>query len=249
MQEKIWLSVVLPVYNEQGAIGPLLREISATLRNEVEKPAEIIVVDDASTDASIEEVERVISDWADPEAGYNSDERLLLRIIPFSSSTGQARALREGFLAAQGSLILSMDADGQYDPADIPRLIEMVDTFDMVCGIRDRRTDGIARLVCSKIANGFRNLITNDSIKDAGCTFRVMRRECRDHIASLSGTLTGNDFFFHPLIARSGGFRVGEVRVRHRSRVAGGSRYHLVRGRLISGIRACFIAGRTLRNC
>lgn len=249
MQEYVWLSIVLPVYNEQGAIGPLLREIIHTLRNAVRKKVEIIVIDDASTDASVEEVEGIISDLSDSEAGHNSGEILSLRLIPFSSSVGQARALREGFVAAKGSLILSMDADGQYDPADIPRFLAMTDSYDMICGIRNRRMDGMARLVISRIANGFRNFLTHDSIKDAGCTFRIMRRECRGRILAFTEKMTGNDFFFHPLLVRTGGFSVGEVRVQHRRRMAGGSSYHLIRGRLVSGIRACLNVKKIVRNC
>ena len=161
---------------------------------------------------------------------------------------GQSKALMRGILAAQGALIITMDADLQHDPADIPRLLEKMDGYDMFCGIRKTRNDGLSRLICSKIANVFRNRITGDSITDSGCTFRIMRKECIPAILPIENRLFGCEFFFHPLFAYRRGFRVGEAEVCHRQRTAGKSNYNLMRGRLMRGIAACIRVRRLIRT-
>lgn len=236
------LSIILPVRNEEENIGGLLREIVAVVRNNVRMPAEIIVMDDASDDASAAVVQNFVKETGDVSDGGSSAIDPEVKLFRLNVHSGQARALMKGFAAAKGGLFVSMDGDGQYDPADIPRFLEKADTCDLVCGARKGRSDGFARLLCSKAANSFRNLVTGDTLKDAGCTFRLMRKECFPVLKHLPDTLLGCDFFFHPLFVRAAGYRVGEIAVTHRGRKGGRSNYHLLRKRFLRGARACFRA-------
>jgi len=232
------ISIVLPVHNEENNIGVLLKEIADVFKNTIPKPYEIIVVDDASDDRSVAVV----------EAFKNEQRSSNVQILSQPFRSGQSKALTRGMDAAQGALIVTMDADLQHDPADIPTLLEKMDGYDMVCGIRKSRSDGITRLLCSKIANAFRNRITGDSISDSGCTFRIMRKECIEAFIPIDDRLFGCEFFFHPLFARRRGFRVGEAKVSHRKRPAGKSNYKLMRGRFSRGIAACIRVRKILLN-
>jgi dolichol-phosphate mannosyltransferase len=242
MSNNIALSIVLPVYNEAGGIVILVREIVDVLASDLNTDGEIIVVDDVSEDNSATVVETAAGKITNRYPGNAVD----IRIVRLPSHSGQSRALMTGFSAARGDLIVSMDADGQYDPRDIPRFLDAMKRFDMACGIRRIRSDGIARKACSVVANGFRNILTGDSIADAGCTFRIMRKECLPALLPLDGRLDGCEFFFHPLALRKKGFRVGEMEVAHRPRAAGKSNYRLVRGRMLRGLKACIKAGGVL---
>lgn len=232
------ISIVLPVHNEENNIGTLLREIAAVFENVIRKPYEIIVVDDASEDKSAAVIQEVKNSLTPSYSHVN------IHFLAQPVRSGQSKALMRGMTAAQGALIITVDADLQHDPADIPDLLETMALYDMLCGIRKNRSDGPARRVCSKIANAFRNWITGDSIADSGCTFRIMRKECVAVLQPIEGRLFGCEFFFHPLFARRRGFRVGEAEVRHRQRTAGKSNYRLMRGRLLRGIAACIRARR-----
>jgi dolichol-phosphate mannosyltransferase len=230
------VSLVMPMHNEAENIGPLLREIFTVFDMTVKKTYEIIIVDDASGDGSIAMVEREKNRYfTDQKPVYLSEIALLRQPV----QSGQFKALIRGISAAGGDCIITMDSDLQQDPADIPRLLQMMEVCDMVCGVRVARHDGIARRICSKIANGFRNLITGDSTTDSGCMFRVMRAGCVAAILPCDGRLYGCEGLFFPLLVRRKGFRVREATVIHRKRASGKSRYHLVRGRLLSGVAAC----------
>jgi glycosyltransferase involved in cell wall biosynthesis len=244
MMSEIDISIILPVRNEEESIGKLLQEIFAVIQNHVRKPTEIIVVDDASDDSSGKVVRTIADELGSSEEEKSSMNNPELRLIRLNARSGQARALMKGFAEAKGALIMSMDSDGQHDPADIPRFIRKADAFDMICGIRCGRSDGFARLLCSKAANFFRNLITGGMIKDAGCTFRLMRKECFPVVNRFADKLLGCDYFFHPLFVHSSGFRVGEITVTHRKRAGGKSNYRLLRGRFFRGAFACFRAVR-----
>ncbi|MBN1307039.1 MAG: glycosyltransferase family 2 protein [Chitinispirillaceae bacterium] len=246
MGNDVAVSIVLPVHNEAPCIEGLIREIVEVVTMFTGKVSEIIVIDDVSDDGSAAIVEKI--------AGKIDRHRTVapplhgggLRLVKLAVRSGQSRALITGFSAARGSLIVSMDADGQYDPGDIPRLIDKMREFDMVCGIRRSRSDGFLRKACSVVANGFRNIVTGDSVADAGCTFRVMRKECIPSLLPFDGKLAGCEFFFHPLMVRKKGFRVGEIEVAHRPRASGKSNYRLMRGRFLRGVRACIRARKML---
>lgn len=224
------VSVVLPVHNENKAIGILIREISRVIERDIQKPYEIIVADDASDDGS------------DEAAREAAPAMAPLRILKADVRSGQSAALMRGITAAAGEFIVTMDADLQHDPADIPLLLDKINGQDMICGIRKTRSDGAFRALCSKIANAFRNLVTGDSTEDSGCTFRIMRKECVATLLPLQGHLFGCEFFFHPIFLRSRGFKVGQCEITHKPRASGKSKYRLMRGRVMRGVAACIWA-------
>jgi dolichol-phosphate mannosyltransferase len=230
------ISLVMPMHNEAENIGPLLREIFAVFEMTVKTNYEIIIVDDASSDGSVAMVEQEKNScFTDQKPVYLSKITLLRQPV----QSGQFKALIRGISEAGGDLIITMDSDLQQDPADIPRLLHMMETCDMVCGVRATRHDGTARRICSIIANGFRNMVTGDSTTDSGCMFRIMHAACVAAIVPCDGRLFGCEALFFPLLVRRKGFRVREAPVAHRKRGTGKSRYHLIRGRLLSGIAAC----------
>jgi dolichol-phosphate mannosyltransferase len=239
MQPNIALSIVLPVYNEAQGIGILIKEISAVFEKSLPKPGEIIIVDDASNDTSVTVIEEIARELAPLRRPQSQASPVEITLITHPDHRGQSHALMNGLAAARGDLIVSLDADGQYDPADIPRFIEKLDAFDMICGVRKNRADGSARIGYSKIGNALRNRLTGDSTKDAGCTFRIMRKTCVAALLPFKERLFECEFFFHPLILRRKGFRVVEMEVSHRPRLAGKSKYKLVRGRALRGLYAC----------
>jgi dolichol-phosphate mannosyltransferase len=236
MLPKPYFSLVIPMHDEAENIGLLLRKIFTVLDTTVRKTYEIIIVDDASSDGSIAMVEQEKEGYlTDQKPGCLSEITLLRQPV----QSGQFKALIRGFSEARGDIIITMDSDLQHDPADIPRLLRMMEESDMVCGVRAARHDGMARRICSKIANGFRNMITGDSTTDSGCMFRIMRAACVAAILPCDGRLFGCEALFFPLLVRRKGFRVREAQVIHRKRASGKSRYHLIRGRMLNGIAAC----------
>jgi glycosyltransferase involved in cell wall biosynthesis len=239
------VSVVLPVHNESGCIEKLLRDMIDVCRNVLHLAAEIIVVDDASDDNSAVIVEQIASEL---RGKFNIKNESIpnIRLIRHALRAGQAGTLMDGFLAAKGEIIVSMDADGQFDPREIPRLLERLQSCDIVFGIRQNRQDSIVRKIASKIANKMRNIITGDTLTDAGCTFRSMKKVCVAALEPFQGKLEGCEFFFHPLIIRKAGYRVEEIGVSHHPRVAGMSKYHLIRGRLGRGLIASLAVRRML---
>lgn len=218
MNSDIEISVILPIFNEEGNIEPLIGEIRAALAP-VTPHFEIIGVDDGSTDGSL--------------AVLHSLQRQDPRVVVYAHrrNFGQSAAQATGILYACGAVIVTLDADRQNDPADIPRLLQALADTDCVCGVRQKRHDNWMRRVASRIGNGFRNWLTGDRIRDSGCTLRAMRREVLREIPMFNGMHR-----FLPTLLRFQGRRVLELQVNHRPRVWGKSKY----GILQRGVRGLF---------
>ena len=215
------LSVVIPVFNEEDNLDPLLRELEGVLQT-VGRAYEVICVDDCSTDTSLAVLRRLRA------------ERPWLRIVRHRVNSGESAAEATGFHYARGEVVVTIDADQQNDPADIPRLLQALgEDVVAVCGVRRIREDDGVRRISSLIANGFRNMVTGDRIKDAGCTFRALRREVLREVPAFNGMHR-----FLPTILRYQGFRVMELAVNHRPRTRGQSKYG-IRNRLWRGLRDC----------
>jgi len=217
------LSVVFPVFNESENIPILLDEIEASLRG---RPwtYEIIAVDDGSRDSSLDVLKR------------SRDKHPTLRVLALEKNTGQTAALDAAWRAARGNFVVSLDADLQNDPADIPRMMDALESqkVDMVIGVRVNRQDTAMRRLQSKIGNGVRNWITRDQITDTGCSLKLLRREIVDRVRLYTGMHR-----FLPTLARIEGYRVMEIPVNHRPRRFGTSNYGAM-NRAFRGLADCF---------
>lgn len=205
------LSVVIPVFNEEGSLGPLHDELVSALSN---YDHEILYVDDGSSDNSF----AVLTDIQ-----KNSPN---VRLIRFRRNFGQTAALSAGFKYARGKIIIPLDADGQNDPAEIPKLLNKLDEgYDIVSGWRKERKDNpVTRTLPSRIANWFIGKITGVKLHDYGCTLKAYRAESLKPIR-----LYGEMHRFIPALARWGGEKVAEVVVNHRPRTTGKTKYGLSR--------------------
>lgn len=216
------VSVVLPVFNEAESLPPLLAEIAAALRG-CGRTFEIIAVDDASTDGSLAVLKEL--------RGRHPE----LRVLRHRRNCGQSAAFAAGFAHARGEVVVTLDADGQNDPADIPALLAALQPgVDCVTGVRVQRQDSFVKRVSSRVANAYRNWITGDRVTDAGCTFRAVRRAALREVPVFNGLHR-----FLPTILRRQGFTVAELPVNHRPRTRGVSKYG-VSNRLWRGLRDCF---------
>jgi len=204
------VSVVVPVYNELDNLEPLVRELGEVLEG-AGLDAEVLLVDDGSTDGSSARIDEL----ARAEAG-----RVRVRGLHFRRNCGQTAAFDAGFKAARGDVVVTMDADLQNDPRDIPRLLGALGEADAAVGYRALREDSWLRRVSSRIANAVRNRLSGDDIIDTGCTLKAFRRE------SLAGLklYTGMHRFL-PTLLRIEGRRVVQLPVGHRPRVHGTSKY------------------------
>lgn len=213
------ISVVLPVFNEEGNLVPLIEEIESILRP-LNRTFEILAVDDRSTDGSL----AVLREAKKTRPG--------LRILRHAINQGQSAAFATGFHGAKGEIVVTLDADGQNDPHDLPRMLEALrPEVAMVCGIRQKRQDSWVKLASSRIANKFRSSLLGDNVSDAGCCFRVIRRNALREVPSFNGMHR-----FLASILRFQGFNVVEVPVNHRARTRGVSKYG-VGNRLWRGLR------------
>ncbi len=209
------LSIVIPIYNERENLVPLEEKLNETLAK-LNLDYEIILVDDGSQDGSGELILKLQK--------HNPH----LRLIRFTANFGQSAAFMAGFRAAIGRTIITMDADLQNDPADIPLLLEKIGEFDVVCGWRHERNDPWIKKVSSKIANAVRNRLSQETIADTGCSLKAFRRECFAPLVLFNGMHR-----FFPTLMKMEGFTVTEVKVRHHSRLHGQSKYN-IRNRLWS---------------
>jgi dolichol-phosphate mannosyltransferase len=203
------ISVVVPAYNEADNLPALLEEIASALAR-VGEPAEILVVDDGSTDRT----RQVLAELRPRHAN--------LRVLRLRRNAGQSAAFLAGFEAAQGEIVVTLDADLQNDPADIPTVLEHIAEYDAVLGVRRKRRDPVLRRVSSRFANAVRRAVTRDSLSDVGCSLKAIRRE---HLTDLP-QFNGVHRFFGTLLVWKG-CRVLELPVNHRPRRAGVSKYGL----------------------
>jgi glycosyltransferase involved in cell wall biosynthesis len=203
------VSIVLPVYNEADSLPILFAEIEQSMAG-TRQSYEVVCVDDGSQDGSADII----------RSFHEADPRI--RLLRFRDNAGETVATDAGLRAATGCLIVTMDADLQNDPRDIPTLLSHLDRWDAVTGWRvDRHAgDSWVRHVSSRVANRVRNALSDESIRDSGCTFRAFRRECVQELVLYKG--------FHrfvPTLLRMRGFTVLEVPVKHRPRRVGQSKY------------------------
>jgi glycosyltransferase involved in cell wall biosynthesis len=216
-----WLSVVVPLHDEEDSLEPLHRELDAALAG-VAGGVELIFVDDGSRDASRARLRALAA--KDPR----------VRVLALDRNHGQSAALDAGFRAARGEVVVTLDADGQNDPADIPRLLAALDAADVVNGVRVGRRDDWLRRFSSQVANGFRNALTHESVTDVGCSLRAMRAEPLRRVRLWRGAHR-----FLPTLLRLEGARVVELPVSHRARRHGRSKYGVL-DRLFVGLADVF---------
>lgn len=198
------LSVVVPLYNEEDNVALLVDEIAAALAG---WDFELVLVDDGSSDATVARIPR--KPW--------------IQVLAFEKNAGQSAAMHAGLMAARGELLGLLDGDLQNDPADMPRLIALIDQgADLACGWRARRQDSWSKRWQSKIANRIRQHFTRDGVHDTGCSLKVMRRACREALLPFNGMHR-----FIPALISAAGFKVVELPVNHRPRIHGTSKYGL----------------------
>lgn len=200
------ISVVVPVFNEEGNVRELHKEILEVCKKENYK-FEIIFVDDGSKDKT-------------PKI---CKELKPLKYIRMRKNFGQTAAMDAGIKLAQYDYIVTMDGDRQNDPADIPKLVNYLEEndLDIVSGWRKNRKDTVMKKFTSRVANFLRGIIVKDNIHDSGCSLKIYKKECFDHI-----NLYGEMHRFIPALLKIKGFEVGEVVVNHRPRTAGMTKYN-----------------------
>lgn len=203
----IEISVVIPVFNEEENLPLLIPQLYGVLEK-LEKPFEIIFVDDGSQDQSRNIIKESIKNY--PQ----------IHMIGFKENCGETAATEAGLRGAKGRIIITMDADLQNDPNDIPRMLEYLKEYDMVTGWRQKREDPCIKRITSKIANRIRNWLSGESIRDSGCTFRAFRRECSKNIKLFKGMHR-----FLPTLIKMEGFSVIEIPITHHQRRFGVSKY------------------------
>jgi dolichol-phosphate mannosyltransferase len=198
------VSVVVPLFNEEESVPILQSELRAALNG---FDHEIVFVDDGSVDRTVEQIETAPN----------------IRVIRFEKNTGQSAAIYAGLQAARGATAVLIDGDLQNDPADIPRLLaEIGRGADVVCGYRVKRKDTVLKRLTSRIANAVRSRFTKDGVRDTGCTLKAMRRECVSTLVPFKGMHR-----FIPALIKGAGYRLVEIRVNHRPRRFGRSKYGL----------------------
>jgi glycosyltransferase involved in cell wall biosynthesis len=207
------LSVVVPLFNEEDNVEPMLRELFDVL-DRLEVSSEVICIDDGSTDRTFDRLRTL------------SGQRQDLVVIRFVKNYGQTSALSAGFHAARGQVVITIDGDMQNDPADIPRLLEVFDSgYDIVSGWRKKRKDAFLwRTLPSRTANWLISRITGVHLHDYGCTLKAYRGELLDRFE-----LYGQLHRFIPALGVWAGGSVKEIEVNHRPRRRGSSKYGIGR--------------------
>jgi dolichol-phosphate mannosyltransferase len=204
------ISLVIPCYNEEGNLRELIKAIRAAVEP-LKISYEVIITDDCSRDNS----------WKILKELAAEDSRI--RVLRFEFNCGESAAQWAGMKIARGRLIATLDADLQNDPKDLPKLLEAAKNFDCVCGTRvdsRKQGDNFIRVASSRIANWVRNKLSGENISDAGCCYRVFKRECIADLKFFKGMHR-----FMPTLFKIEGFTVTEVPVTTNPRFAGKSNY------------------------
>lgn len=196
------ISIVIPVFNEEKNVAKLYDEMVSVLNG---RKYEIIFVDDGSMDNTFDEL-----------------KKLDVKVVKLRKNFGQSAALLAGFEHASGDIIVTLDGDGQNDPKDIHKLIEKIGEYDCVSGWRYKRQDKFFVRMFSRISNFLRHLLINDQINDSGCCLKAYKKECLKGLE-----LYGEMHRYIASLVRIKGFKIGEVKVNHRARLNGNSKYGL----------------------
>jgi dolichol-phosphate mannosyltransferase len=204
----IYYTVVIPLKNEEENISGLIAELEDVMTS-LRRPWELICIDDGSTDGTLSTLKNLQSN------------KPFLRTLVFDKNYGQSSAFDAGFRAARGEFVITLDGDCQNDPKDIPRLLEKMVDYDLVCGQRLHRQDSPIKKITSKIANAVRSYVCDDGVKDTGCSLKVYRSACLKKIKMFHGMHR-----FLPALFKIERFRVTELPVNHRPRIKGKTKYH-----------------------
>lgn len=222
-------SIVIPLFNEEKNIIPLLEEISDNL--DTYKNYEIILIDDASTDKTLELINKI------------DDKKI--KILSNNTNSGQSFSIHKGIEKSSNKIIVTLDGDGQNDPADIPRLLNLYlsnEDVKLVGGLRLKRQDNIIKILSSKIANYIRSRILNDKCNDTGCSLKVFHKEI-----FLSFPYFNGIHRFLPALFNGYGLTTEFINVNHRHRKYGVSKYGTM-NRLFKGIRDIVIVYKILKT-
>src|SRR3954447_12449640 len=207
MAEDPYLSLVIPAYNEQENVPTLLERVSAALA-QAGRPFEVIIVDDGSTDGTPRLLAEAMTQYP------------WLRVLRMARNGGQSAAFEAGFDAARGQVIATIDADLQNDPEEIPRLLPLLDGYDMVTGWRKDRQDTPFRRWQSRQANRIRNWITQETVQDSASSLKIYRAQAIKGIKLFRGAHR-----YFPTLVKLRGYRVREEPVKHSARFAGTAKY------------------------
>jgi len=200
-------SVVVPAHNEAENLPQLAADLRETMQS-LGRSYEIIVIDDGSTDDTASVLREL----------QELDCRL--RYVRLDGNYGQSAAFDAGFRMARGEVVITIDADGQNPPSEIPRLLEALGDYDMVCGWRRGRQDHWTKRLASKFANTLRRRVLDDGIHDTGCSLKAIRHHALQRLKLFHGMHR-----FLPALVQMEGFQVTEVRVAHQPRIRGKSHY------------------------
>ena len=209
--QEIHISLVAPAYNEADNLRALIEQAGQCIEA-VGRPGEMILVNDCSDDNSEAILGELVAEYP------------WLRVLKMARRSGQSSALAVGLRNTRGRYVGMMDADLQNDPSDIPAMLALITSgqCDMVNGWRKDRNDTWLRRISSRLANGIRNKITREDVHDSACGLKVFKRECIDGLVFFHGMHR-----FLPTLIRMQGYRIREVPVNHRPRIAGKAKYGL----------------------
>lgn len=207
-RSSLLVSLVIPVYNEQDNLAPLFDELHAAMQRQP-RDWNVYFIDDGSTDASLGVLRAL------------AERHGCVRYLSFAENAGQSAAFAAGFQHADGDVLVTLDADMQNDPSDIPAMLNLYDQgFDVVAGWRSARADGVVKRVSSKIANAVRNTLSRECVKDTGCSLKVLRADMARRMPMFRGMHR-----FFPTLMKMQGATMAQMPVRHRPRLHGVSKY------------------------